>query len=268
MPVIVRKPPLPPEPITGLDWPGNTGVEADTVRLDWMGAARPQIAPLTIIRKFFPKGPQPTGYNTICFYCDVQDLFSSDQQYWGAHQYPQNFGAGPEPRHWEISIQGDDDITDDNGNSTDVINNTWVDQAIVVTNSGADEILVTFYYDIAAGFNHVITWTTTNGWRSKTPTNPGFVWGDAPWSKGNEMMNGILRGNQWYEAALNTTQIGTLRTLEYDSQVLTTAAGLSLNPFYLRMNPTPSAGGTDDQSGNDNHPTGWFNSNRPDLWTA
>lgn len=256
----------PAAPLAGLDWPANTGNSGDTVRLDWLGADMPNAAPLTIIRKFFPHGPQPEGYNAQQFFCDVQPGFSSDQKYWGTHQYPKNFGAGPEPRNWEVSIEGIDKITCDNANSTEVQNNQWVTQATRVTDAGSDEILVEFFYDIGAGFDRVISYTTNSNWLAKSPSNPGFVWGDAPWNPGNELMNGIIRGWQWYEAALTTTQMGLLVAEDYDEDVLTVAAGQSLSPWFLNMNPTVAD--HSDKSGNGNHATGWVNSNRPADWSS
>ena len=86
------------------------------------------------------------------------------------------------------------------------------------------------------------------------PANPAIIIGDAPWSGGNEVYNGILRGFQFYDAILTEAEVA--------SEIST--PGSVRTPWYLNLDPTPSD--ISDKSGGGHHPA-WGNENRPALWT-
>ena len=251
-------------PQTGLDFPANTGVPGDTIRFTLSGANWPASVPFSMLWRIYPRA-QASGYNTTFFNGSTDSPFQSNHQYYGCHPYPENFGAGPN-RNWEISIEGNDDIVDDNGNSTLVTGFTgrWYQQAVTAAVVDTDEVLVTFYWDLETASTRVITYTTATNFTGKsTGSAPGLTFGDAPWAPGDEMLNGILRGVQVFQLTLNLTQIGTLRASQTDAEALSAASGLGVSHWYLNMNPTPS--NINDQSGNGRNPA-WLNANRPTLW--
>ena len=100
------------------------------------------------------------------------------------------------------------------------------------------------------------------GQTGRNDGNPNLSWGGEPrW----EETNGILRGFQFYTAALSPAQILTREACDTDACVLQVCASDAPCPWYLNMNPTPSD--VTDKSGNGHHPT-WDGSDRPQPWTG
>ena len=248
--------------ITGLEFPSNG---AGTTRFEFTGAALPTIVPLTLIWRVRPV--QQTGYYTTFFWAENSFAFFNPdvvlKPYFGCHPYPQGGAAGT-VHNWEISVQGVDDIVDENANDTTVVKDgTWYQQAAVATEIATD-LDVNYYWNLSVNSNRLINYRSTGTWfDNQTWTSPALTFGDAPWSPTNELLSGVLRGIQIYQAALTLAQIDTLRVLETDSAVLTTTASLSLTPWYLNMNPTPTD--INDKSGSAHHPA-WVGANRPTLW--
>jgi hypothetical protein len=250
------------EAITGLDWPSNG--EGST-RFRFTGAALPTIQPLTIIWKINPT--QQTGYYTTFFWAEDSFTFFNDDvsedPYFGCHPYPQG-GAGGNVHNWEISMQGADDIVDENGNNTTVTKGQWYSQAAVASLS-SDVLTVSFYWNLTVSTNRIIQRDTTDSWGDGTGwTSPALTFGDAPWSLDAEQMSSIFRGLQIYQAVLNTTQILALSDCDTNACVASTASAQGVTPWYYNMNPTPSD--ISDKSGNGHHP-GWVGANRPASWS-
>lgn len=251
--------------ITGLVFPSNTGTDANTVRFTLTGTNCPTIVPLTLIWRVRPV--QQTGYYTTFFWADQQTDFVNnvkDDGYFGCHPYPDNFALGTN-HNWEISIEGNDYITDDNGNSTAVVKNQWYSQAAVATQVG-NELHVVFYWDLVTNSNRVMTYqTTTSVMASHAPTDPSLMFADNPWNPADECLSGTLRGIQVFQSALSLSNINSLRVCETDASALSVASSLGVSHWYLNINPTPSD--VTDKSGNGRNPS-WANSNRPTLYAA
>jgi hypothetical protein len=250
--------------LTGLTFPSNTGTDANTVRFDLSGANAPAMAPLTIIWRVFPV--QQTGYYTTFFVGEINSDFINTVKphgYVGCHPYPDNFALGTN-HNWEISIEGNDYITDDNANNTTVVKNQWYQQAMVQTAVGNNQHVV-YYWDLVTSSNRVMTYQTTTNPLANAQTNPGVMWADNPWNPADECLSGTLRGIQIFQAALTLSEINSLRTAETDATALSTASGLGLTHWYLNINPTPTD--VTDKSGNGRNPS-WTNANRPTLYSA
>jgi hypothetical protein len=247
--------------ITGLDWPSNG--EGST-RFRFTGAALPTITPLTVLWRIYPV--QQTGYYTAFFWAeDTFTFFNPDvvlEPYFGCHPYPQG-GAGGTAHNWEIAVQGQDDIEDENGNSTVVTKGQWYQQAAVATVVGGD-LNVNFYWNVGVNLNRLINYRSTGTWYdNQTWTSPAMTWGDAPWSPDAEQLSGILRGIIMVQSELSTTHITNLSGYERDADVISYANTNSITLWYLNMNPTPSD--ITDKSGAGHNPA-WVGANRPTLW--
>jgi hypothetical protein len=215
---------------------------------------------LTIIWRVYPI--QQTGYYTTFFWGN-EGSFEGTKAYFGCHPYPQGGSSGTD-HNWEVSIETGDDITDENANDTTVTKGQWYSQAATCADVGGNDITVNFYWNLTVNTNRLIAHTTNSDVLLNLPTNPGLFFGDAPWSPGNELLSGRLRGVQVYESVLTLTQIEALAAMEYDADVLSYCTAQSITSlWYLNMNPTPSD--VTDKSGNGNDPT-WTNANRPTLW--
>lgn len=239
------------DPVTGLIFPSNG---SSTVRFHFQ--TPPSIQPLTVIWKINPT--QQSGFYTTFFWGFEDGTLILEAAYWGCHPYPQ---GNPAIHNWEIAINGQDDITDENSNSTVVTKGQWYTQAAVSTLSGSDELDVKFYWNLSVNANRLIQ-HTTNGvnYLNDLPSDPGLFFGDAPWSEGNELLSGTLRGLQIYDAALTLQQIQDRMDLTSNSAVVAADPG---SLWYCNLNPTPSD--ISDKSGNGNNPV-WANANRPTLY--
>jgi hypothetical protein len=229
------------EPITGLDFPGNDAV-ATTMRFEFTS---PMAAyPATYIWRAYPR--QQTGYYTAFFHANNSSDFNNQLQYYGFHPYPEPPPPLMGTPKWEISVDGGADITGD-----PVVFGRRYLQVAVVFQEGPSAYRHTYYWDWP-DTTHKIVWV---GSAYAPAPNPAIMVGDNPWNPGEEVWNGVLRGFQFYNAALTPSQI---------VQEIA-APGSFRTPWYLNLNPTP----TDiaDQSGNGHHPA-WVGTERPTLWTG
>lgn len=239
--------------VTGLQFPSNG---SSTVRFHFN--TPPTISPLTLVWKLYPI--QQTGYYTTYFWGEEGGAVITTWGYHGCHPYPVG-GASGTVHNWEVASEGGDDIVDENGNDTTVAKGRWHTQAAIIRNSGTYELDIDFYWDLATSATRLINHVTISSPRNNLPSNPGLFFGDAPWSESNEMLSGIIRGIQVYDAALTLQQIQDRMDLSSDSAVVSADPG---SLWYTNLNPTPSD--ISDKSGNGNNPS-WANANRPTLWT-
>jgi hypothetical protein len=263
------------EELTGLTFPSNTGVAGDSIRFHF--ATPPPIEPITLLWKINPSSGT-AGYRTTFFWGHQggEVVFADPQggYYFGCHPYPPGGSSGTS-WNWEIAIQQGDKITDANANDTAVVHDQWYSQACVSDEVTTDELRVRFYWNVAVNLNRLIEYDTTVDGPASTylagaspdgePDNPGIFFGDAPWSGGNEMLSGTLRGIIIVATNLNTTHIAALLALDTDAEVISYATANSLTIWYCNMNPTPSD--ISDKCGAGNNPS-WANANRPTLWTG
>jgi hypothetical protein len=250
-------------PETGLVFPSNTGVAANTVQMRFTGANLLPAYPATYIFRYRPV--QQTGYYTTFFWARGDNVFGGGTDgYYGCHPYPQGGSSGT-AHNWEISIEGADKITSDTGVSTVVTKNAWYTQAVTVRVVNGDEIECKFYWDLNDP-TKVITYITGNTVNYATKfgvPSPCLVFGDAPWQPGNEALSGTLRGLQIYSTNLSLSDIlveaanGSVNTPQ------TTAGQASV--WYMNQNPTPTD--ISDKSGEGHNPA-WYNANRPTLYTG
>lgn len=268
----LRKP-SPAEAITGLDFPSNT-TPAATVYFLWDGAAAPDIEPFTFLWRTAPKVQQPgednnSRYYTAWFLGNISTgspfsgLFLNP--YVGAHPFPDPSPNGT-THHWEIPIQQNDYITDDNANDTTVVKDgTEYSQAMVVTRIG-NELRAKFYWHLRSSTSKVITYDSVDSYANRgggPGADYGMCIGAAPWNPGNEEASSILRGFQSFQAALTLAQIQALEACNSNAAALSAASGQGVSHYYLNINPTVAD--ISDKSGNGNHPS-WANANRPDDW--
>ena len=235
--------------ITGLNFPSNGSTSAD-VRFRFTGSALLPMYPATYIWRVNPR--QQAGYYTTFFW--GPDGAFTGASYYGAHPYPDS--PTSTTHHWELSIDGKDFINDANGNSTLLGYGAWKTQALRVYDNGTNKVHE-FYWDLP-DTTRVIRVLLDRSYGSTAPSNPALNFGDAPWSRGNERLSGILRGIQLYNSALSVADI-----LSEASTPLSTSAGSSAI-WYLNMNPTPSD--ISDKSGKGHNPS-WASSARPSLWS-
>ena len=228
----------------GLDFPGNTAYPepGTSILMAWnsdlAGAVDPFPAfPATYIWKAYPR--DQNGYYSGLFHANYGP-FDSGRNYYGAHPYPDPPTAGT-PK-WEISMGGGDVV------GAPVVFDRWYTQVLRCTASHVE----TYYWNWPNTSTDIVT---ANDADRGAPANPAIIIGDAPWSAGNEVYNGILRGFQFYDAVLSEAEVASELA----------APGSVRNPWYLNLDPTPSD--ILDKSGGGHHPA-WANANRPGLWTA
>jgi hypothetical protein len=228
----------PARTIFGLDFPGNAGVDK-TTRFEF--AAPPPAYPATYIWRVYPR--QQQSYYTAFFWGN-NGAFHPSNAYYGFHPYPDWNTTG---RHfWEIAAPPGGDFTGD----AHVVYDRWYIQVAICKLSG-DKTVEEFYWD----------WPDTTrvvrhaGERRDDPPVPVLAVGDAPWNPGHEVWDGVLRGFQFYDAALSPEEIA--REIA--------APGTARRPWYLNLDPTPED--ISDKSGNGHHPA-WVGSERPALWSG
>ena len=253
--------------LSGLLFPSNSGTDANTVMFRLTGANCPSL-PFTVIWRVRPV--QQTGYYTTLFWANQDADFINNVKpfgYAGFHPYPRDPGSGHANgtvHDWEISTEGNDYITDDNANDPIVVKDgTWYQQAVIATQVG-NELRLVYYWNLSVNANRVMTYQTTTSPNFAGAASRALMFGDAFWNPADELLSGTLRTIQVFGSALSLSNINSLRTVETDSEALTTASGLSLSHWYLNMNPTPSD--VTDKSGN-GRDASWLNSNRPSLVT-
>jgi hypothetical protein len=227
---------VPATTIDGLDFPGNAGTET-TMRFEFKS---PMPAyPATYIWRVYPR--QQQSYYTAFFWGN-NGSFNGDKNYYGFHPYPD--WKTPNMHFWEIAAPPGGDFL----GSSHVTYDRWYIQAAVCKQTG-NSCSQTFYWD----------WPNTdrvvqhNGTCYGNPPTPVLVVGDAPWNQGNEVWDGILRGFQFYDAALTLEQI--------DQEIA--SPGSTKSPWYLNTDPKPTD--ISDKSGNGHHPA-WVGLERPSFW--
>lgn len=242
---------------TGLAFPSNV---TTSPRIQFTGAAMPNIAPLTVLMKV--KSTEQVGYNTNFFHGRTDGSFIGDGTYFGCHLYPQGGGSGT-VHNYEISAFGGDDIVDENGNSTLAVYDVWTSQASVARNVGSDAV-IDYYYSLPT-LTKIINKTQSGLPLTNSAFSPAFIIGGAPWASTTENLSGVLRGIQIYQGQLTTAQILLLETCETDAEVLAVVASESITSlWYLNMNPTPDD--ISDKSGGGHNPAWLDSSNKATLW--
>lgn len=246
------------EAVSGLLFPENLGGPSDSssIRFKFTGAALLDPFPATYIWLYEPR--QQTGYYTTFFH-GPDGPFTGDG-YYGAHPYPQGGSTGT-AHNWEISIEGNDFIVDDNGNDTTVVKDgTFYPQSLTVEPTAGNELILRFRWDLRDP-TKIMTRTTVNDTAlGFPPSDPALTWGDAPWQPSVERGCGVHRGIQIYASVLDAAQIQARRVLTSSAQVIASNPG---SLWYVNMNPTPDD--ISDKSGLGHHPA-WHNANRPTLW--
>ncbi len=254
-----------PEGTTALVFPNNTDLSVSIkVAFKLTGANVPTITPMTVIQRVWINGAQTgAGYSSIFWHSRGDGAFSATPDYVGFCPYSD--------MKWEISAEGGDDRTDENGNNTDVVYNTWIRQAGVNRPGSGSRTISDYYWDLGAGTNRVISRETSDpGGLVNSANSPHVMWGENLWS--TERMNGRLRGIQLYAADLtaggtSTAHIVALSALETNAQVLAYCAANGITSlWYLNMNPTPDD--ISDKSGNGRNPAWQDAGNKATLWTG
>lgn len=224
--------------IAGLDFPGNAGVSG-TMRFEFTSPL--SAYPATYIWRVYPR--QQQSYFTAFFWGN-NGAFFGEHTYYGFHPYPDWDTA--QQHFWEIAAPpGGDFVSPDH-----VVYDRWYIQ-VAVCRTTRSATVHEFYWD----------WPDTtkvirqSGKKYSDPPTPGLVVGDAPWNQGHEVWNGILRGFQFYDAALSPSEIA--REIASPGSVRT--------PWYLNLDPAPSD--ISDKSGNGHHPA-WVGIERASRWTG
>ncbi len=222
--------------ITGIDFPGSAGVKK-TMRIEFSDPL--PAYPATYIWRAYPR--QQLSYYTAFFWGNNGSFYSKNT-YYGFHPYPD---WNTESQHfWEIAAPPGGDFV----SQRHVDYDRWYIQVAVCKQEG-NRTIEEFYWD----------WPDTskvirhNEERYADPPEPALIVGDAPWNQGNEVWDGVLRGFQFYDAAL---------TLEEIKKEIASPGDIRL-PWYLNLDPAPSD--VSDKSGNNHHPS-WVGTERPKLW--
>ena len=224
--------------IYGLDFPGNAGVNT-TMRFEFTSPL--EAYPATYIWRAYPR--QQQSYYTAFFWGNNGAFYPSNI-YYGFHPYPDWNTAYQ--HFWEIAAAPGGDFI----SSTHVVYDRWYLQVAVCRKSG-DTTVNEFYWDWPDDTKVV----RHSGKPFNAPPNPGLVVGDAPWNQGNEVWDGILRGFQFYDAAMKRDEI--------EQEIA--SPGAVRKPWYINLNPTPTD--ISDKSGNEHHPS-WVGAERPFQWTG
>jgi hypothetical protein len=246
--------------VSGLDFPGSAAV-ATTMRFEFVNPQNnglpiygPGGAGVTYVWRAYPR--QQASYYTAFFWGNSDGKFfwgpagqETADTYYGAHPYPNPAPNGTN-HNWEISVHGDDIV---NGG---VAYNRWYTQVFQAWSDANGKHHV-FYWDWPnTDAAHIVTADVVSSYGNTNPPRPALIWGDAPWSPGNEVWNGILRGFQFYNARLTASEI---------AQEIATplSSAKAANIWYLNLNPTPTD--ISDKSGKGHHPA-WVGSERPRVY--
>jgi hypothetical protein len=222
--------------IRGLDFPGSAGT-FKTVRFEFTS---PLAAfPATYIWRAYPR--QQNSYYTAFFWGNNGSFYSTNT-YYGFHPYPD--WSATNIHFWEIAAPpGGDFVSEEH-----VVYDRWYIQVAICSALG-NSTVHEFYWDwpdLRKVVRHV-------GERQSDPPVPGLIVGDAPWNPGREVWDGVLRGFQFYDAALTPKQI---------REEIASPGSVRI-PWYLNLNPTPYD--ISDNSGSGHHPT-WIGSERASAW--
>lgn len=249
-----------PIQVTGLLFPRN-GEENNDVGLEWTGADLIQPFPATYIWECFYN--QQTGFHTN-FFWGPNPTFTGGG-YYGPHPYPLGSpGSEGAIHNWEVSIEGADDIVDENAHDTTVVKLERFKQAFIVDidPENEDEIIAVFQWDLRDLTKVIVHPTIGNYVSTFPPVNPTLSMGRAPWAPGVECMGGMLRNLQHYAAALSPLQCQIEANGTHPNTPETELGRSSV--WFRKLNPTPN--NVFDDSGQNHHPE-WATDNRPTLWT-
>ena len=246
--------------VSGLDFPGSAAVEnGKTMRFEFVNPQNnglPIYGPggngVTYIWRAYPR--QQAGYYTAFFWGNSDGSFwwgsaGLADTYYGAHPYP-NPAPNGSNHNWEISVHAEDIV---NG---PLVYNRWYTQVFQAWSDATGKHHV-FYWDWPnTDAAHTVRADIVSSYGNANPPRPALTWGDAPWAPGNEVWNGMLRGFQFYNARLSSSEISQ----EIAAPLSSAKAS---NIWYLNSNPTPTD--ISDKSGKGHHPA-WVGSERPRLY--
>lgn len=237
---------------TGMIFPSNDG-NWNEIRFRFRGATLPPMYNVTFIWRLNSR--QQPGYYTTFFWGPDGDYTGTS--YYGCHPYPDGTGdlTQSTAHHWELSIDGTDNVSDVNGHNTQVNYGVWKVQAFRAWDDGTRKVHE-FYWDLPDTTKVIRSYTSRS---YGPPSNPAMTWGTSSWWPASEHLSGTLRGLQLYKTILTPAQI-----LQETTSPLSTSAG-SANIWYLNVNPTPDD--ISDKSGQGHHPE-WVTELRPQLWTG
>ena len=262
---------------TGLDWPSNIGggsKNESTASYFWLPDNSIDCFPLTAIWRY--KVTQQYGYYIPWIIGGVTAFpwnhdIADEQIYVTLDPYPINTSYPNNNTHkWACSVATKDIKVDGEftlgaaavvSGDTTVEYDRWYTQAVRITQNGTS-LTVKCFYDLPDESKYHLIDVSAISAVYNTPYSPNRItFGDAPWNASQERASGVMRGFQFYQAALTDAEI--LEEAENDTiNAAQTASGIA-SLVYMNQNPTPSD--VTDKSGNGNHPT-WFNANRPALW--
>lgn len=188
-------------PVYGLRFPGNQDAPAATAvaltfddpHLNGLPIWGPSNAGVTYIWEVEFRNPSHIGYFTTFFWGNKGSFLwdsGSPNTYYGAHPYPEVDGSTGKRHNWEISIEGGDRVNTIAGGPRLLVPGKRWRQALRVDGSTKE---CRFYIDLPnVGDNDIITYTPAAGYGNTNPPTPAVYFGDAPWSPGNERLNGTL----------------------------------------------------------------------------
>lgn len=232
--------------ITGLEWFGNTLYPSATPApfLIWnsvlSGTTPFPSVPATYIQKVYPRSGNRSYWSGLFHHGNT--AFNTGLNYYGCHPYPNPDPDGPVT--WEISAGAGDTL----GPAVAPLDQ-WYTNVVIVS----APLTVDYYYNwptLAATIQNV---GTSLG--EFNTTDRAIQVGNNSWATGLEVYKGIIRGLQFYDATLTTTQVQQ----EIDRP------GSFRTPWYLNLNPT--ADDVTDKSGGGHHP-GWVGTQRPKTWRS
>jgi hypothetical protein len=147
---------------------------------------------------------QQTGYHTTFFWGNNSGAAwpVGGQQYYGFGPYPDD-GVNGINHNWEVSINFNDYITDDNGHSTSVIKAVYALQAAKVTKSGGT-ITAKFWWGLPDTTKVI---TVSFGDTYVVNDSPALMIGGAAWDPGLENLGGAFRRFKFFNAGLAEADI-------------------------------------------------------------
>lgn len=248
------------QPVYGLEFPSNGDSPVSTmVAFRFTGANYPGAYPATLIWQVKPV--QQNGYYTTFFSCNTQEVAYSASGYYGSHPYPENGLDTGTVHSWEISTVGldlpGDPWLDNNSNDMQVVKDQWYTQAMTVRLVNTNELEFILWWDLGTASTRKFTYTTTNDWANTFPPTgtPGLVFGDAPWSAGNERLSGTLGPVKYFDAQLSEADVISEAA---DMTQIVTSAG-STNRWWFKETFDSADDLTDSVTGVS---ASWYNTNK------
>ena len=222
---------------TGLDFPSNDG-SGNFFAFQFLSPQNnglplwgPSNAGVTYIWKIRPR--QQSGYYTT-FFWGPSGAFTANH-YYGAHPYP-NPPPGGSAHNWEVSIEGRDDQVTLAGSTKTVVKDVWYTQALRVIYNANGTKTLRFYTNLPSVANADVIQSIAqiSYGTGSPPTASALTFGDAPWSRSNERLSGVLRGVKVFATALSEADM----LAEAASDSIATVAGAS-SIWWKKINPTP-----------------------------